>query len=93
MCSTAFIQPRRIVCDGCYLRASYGVNRFLVSYHPLLNKLYPEAIRSASIYGRLVSDTVIINVNVDFQHNEEVSGRCAHVSQIVLRCVVSLALP
>lgn len=62
----------RSVCDGCYLMAAYGVNRFVVTYPPQLQALYKAAVTSASIFGRLVNAEHIVNVAVNFTHNTQV---------------------
>lgn len=54
--------------------ATYGVNRFLVTYPPQLKTIYGEAVTTATVYGRLVNNERIINVDVESHHNFDVCG-------------------
>lgn len=67
---TGFLLCR--VCHGCRLLASYGPNRIVVRYPKLLARYYPAHVTNATIYGRIVNDDYIININPSFYHDKKV---------------------
>ena len=59
--------------------ASYGVNKFVVKCPHSVKRQYPDHVTNLTMYGRLVSETVIVNVNFDLEYSSQVvavSYRC-----------------
>ena len=69
---TASLDDPARVCDGCSLTASYGRNRLLVSYPPLLAQQYPTHVTNITLYGRLVNNEHVININPSLYHDDQV---------------------
>lgn len=61
------------VCPGCSLIASYGPNRLVVRYPKLLARYYPDHVTNATIYGRLINNDFIVNVNPSYYHDSKVT--------------------
>lgn len=64
---------RRLNSD-CTLQASYGRNVVVVTYPPLLAKLYPHHVANLTLYGRLISKQAIINIKPKYHHDDDVGG-------------------
>ena len=64
------------LCLGCSLTARYGVNRLLVSYPPRLAQLFPEHVKHFTLYGRLLNNEYIVNLNVSLSHDNSVRLQC-----------------
>jgi hypothetical protein len=77
VCTAVLMYCSRL-CLGCSLTAQYGINRLLVTYPPRLAELYPEHVKHLTLFGRLLNNDYIMNLNVSFFHDEAVSGsfRC-----------------
>lgn len=55
------------------LQASSGVNTFVIKHPKLFDKEYPNHVKSATFYGRLLSAETIINVDIQFEYDATVS--------------------
>lgn len=64
----------RRLCDSCSLVASYGVNRFVVKYPSLFATLYPDHVKDVTLYGRLLNNDYIVNLNVSYNHDDTLGG-------------------
>ena len=60
------------LCYGCGLKASYGKNKLLVTYPPLLKQLYPDHVTNITLYGRLLNNKTIVNVDTSLNYDAEV---------------------
>jgi hypothetical protein len=56
------------------LNASYGVNKFLVTYPPQLAALYPDHVRHTSFFGRLINRQAIVNLVPSLYHDDVLGG-------------------
>ena len=72
VCNSLARSHCRLVCNGCYLMATHGVNRIVVTYPPLLKQLYGSTVTRATVYGRLINDNHIVNVKVNYTHDDKV---------------------
>ena len=86
-----------LLCSGCGLKAAFGKNKLLVTYPPLLKQLYPGHIMTGlTLYGRLVSKKVIVNVTPNLFHDEKVwqlhavRRKRAALLQLPFRCSTAL---
>ena len=62
------------------MKASYGKNKLLVTYPPLLKQLYPDHVTNITLYGRLISLEAIINVQPSLYFDKEVRVMLAAAS-------------
>jgi hypothetical protein len=56
------------------ITASFGVNKFLVTYPPQLAALYPDHVRHTSFFGRLINRDTIVNVIPSLYHDDVLMG-------------------
>ncbi len=63
---------RRRVGRGTGLVATPGFNKFVIRIPNLFFTEYPEHFKHITFYGRLISDTFIVNLDVDFTYSPEV---------------------
>jgi hypothetical protein len=52
--------------------ASYGVNEIVVKAHDLVKTHFPAHARNATVYGRLLAKSVIVNVDFKLTYDPEV---------------------
>jgi hypothetical protein len=57
---------------GTGLVAKYGVNYFIVKAPKIIKEDFPEHYTNMTIYGRLISQEYMINVDVAFTFNSTV---------------------
>lgn len=62
------------VCEGCPLAAAYGLNRLVVRAPALLHLLYPAHVRNVTMYGRILNQQYIVNINPSFFYDEQLGG-------------------
>ena len=62
----------RVACKTGLL-ASYGVNKFLIKYPVWFKDEYPEYVKHATFYGRLAGAEYIMNLDMNWDHSDEVS--------------------
>lgn len=63
---------RRRLLHGSMLTAVYGVNELVVGVPPRVLEQFPAHARNASVYGRLVSATTVVAVDVELTYSDEV---------------------
>ena len=68
------------VGDRAGLVATFGLNTFVVKYHPQLAEDYPEHVKHATVYGRLINQEYIVNVNMSLHHDATVCVACNTIS-------------
>ncbi len=56
------------------INAVFGVNRLLITYPAIVKEQFPSHVVNATAYGRLASNTRMINVDFSLNHDDEV--RC-----------------
>lgn len=55
------------------LVASYGLNTFVVKYPRSVAVDYPDHIKHITFFGRLLSDSLMVNLNISFTHDDQVT--------------------
>lgn len=63
---------RRRIDAANPFQAVYGVNKFLVTYPALVKQQFPQHVANTTLYGRLANSKNIVNLDVEFDHNEQV---------------------
>ena len=68
----------RVSADGdappLVLKASYGLNHFVVKALDIVQQQYPAHAKAATLYGRLASKGAVVNVNMRLDYNETVGS-------------------
>lgn len=54
--------------------ASYGVNTFLVKHPKFIGEQYPNHVKSATFYGRLINTDNIVNLDMSFTYDAARGG-------------------
>lgn len=57
---------------GAVLHAAYGWNHFVVRVTEGQMELHAPHLKAMTLYGRLISETTIVNVNISFTYNHMV---------------------
>lgn len=65
------------VVRGATLFAHTGVNTFLITHSALVGAWYPDHITNATFGGRLISETVVVNVEVELEYDRVARGYVA----------------
>ena len=61
-------------------QASFGENRFLLTYPPALRQRFPDHVPRLTAYGRLAGTFTLVNVDISLVHDEKARGcECARV--------------
>ena len=55
-----------------HFKAQFGRNTFVVRYHHLTAKMFPDHVKATTIYGRLAGKNVIVNVDFKLDYDESV---------------------
>ena len=55
------------------LQATYGRNLFLVTYSEVAARQFPNHVRNATLYGRLLGERTIVNVDIALVHDDKVT--------------------
>ena len=51
-----------------------GVNTFVVKYPSVLGEEYPDHVKAATFFGRVINDQHIVNLDVAMKHSDKVGG-------------------
>jgi hypothetical protein len=65
------------VGPGTVLEARPGRNAFLVTYPAITANQFPAHVTNATIYGRLLGASTIVNLDVALTHDAQVCGPTA----------------
>ena len=68
------VSVRSRVAPSSGVVAMYGVNTFLIKYPAWFKDHYPQHVRHATFYGRLISSNYTVNIDVKWFHNDAVSA-------------------
>lgn len=84
VCDVVFSHYRR-VANHTGLMATFGSNKFIVKYPKSVAAQFPDHVRSATFHARLISNKAIINVNMNFTHDDMVRAEDV-VSRVGVCC-------
>jgi hypothetical protein len=65
------------VMQGSTLYANSGTNTFVITHSDLVGVLYPDHVTNATFGGRLISDTIIVNIDIELEYDRTIQGYVA----------------
>ncbi len=69
------------------LVATFGVNKFLVTYPAIVKQQFPLHVPRTTVYGRLIGHHTIVNMDVSLDFDDKVCGGTLFLERGMVRTI------